>query len=142
MCYNINTDLHAQQSCPAGKGANESSATNHQKSAFEQCEQREIATEITTVQMVVQDKFHPRVITSSWCSKRPSEHMRGSFRQEEPEVAIQPKHETQHLVYQKPRSSGLLKTTAQCKFQGQRDCHETPLHWKLNVAILSFEEKK
>lgn len=73
MCYNINTDLRAQQSCPAEKGAKESSATNHQKSAFEQCEQREIAIEIATVQMAVQEKFHPQVITSSWYSKRPPE---------------------------------------------------------------------
>lgn len=149
MCYNINTDLHAQQSCPAGKGTNESSATNHQKSAFEQCERREIATEITAVQMVVQDKFHPQVITSSWCSKRPPEHYERLFQtgraisslplwrqQYSPNM----RHSTRCIRNPAP---GLLKTTAQCKFQGQWDSDEaSPLHWNLNVAILSFEEKK
>lgn len=143
MCYYINTDLHAQQSCTAGKGANESSATNHQKSAFEHCEQREIATEIATVQMVVQDNFHPWAITSSWCSKRPSEHYERLFQTGRARGSNQYNpNMRQHLVYQKHCSPGLLKTTAQCKFQGQQDSHEaSPLHWKLNVAILSFEEK-
>lgn len=80
MCYNINADLHAQQSYPAEKRANESSATIHQKSASEQCERREIAAEIATVEMVAREKFHPQVITSSWCSKRPPESYKRLFR--------------------------------------------------------------
>lgn len=79
MCYNINTDLHAQQSYPAAKRANESSATNHQKSASEQCEWREIATKIATVQMVVQEKFHPQVSPAVSAPKDHQKVMKGSL---------------------------------------------------------------
>lgn len=80
MCYNINTDLHAQQSCPAKKRANESSATNHQKNAFEQCEQREIATEITTTQMVVQENSILRLSSAAGAPKDHQNIMKGSLR--------------------------------------------------------------
>lgn len=59
------------------------------------------------------------------------------------EAAIEPKYEIQHLVYQKPCSPCLLKTTAQQQVAGQLDFDEaSPLHWNLNAAILSFEKKK
>lgn len=141
--------MHAQQSCPAEKRANESSATNHQKSVFEQLEQRETATEITTVQMAVQEKFPPQVISSSWWSKRPPEIYERLFKVGKAISSLplwrqqySPKHETQHLVYHSPALLVYPKPEHSSKFQGQLDFDEASLlYWNLNVAVLSFEKK-
>lgn len=65
MCYNINGDLHTQQSYPTEKRVHECSAKKHWKKASEQCEQREITTEITTDQTFVQEKFLPQILSSN-----------------------------------------------------------------------------
>lgn len=111
--------MHTRQRYPTEKRAHESSATKHQQKHLNSVNKGKLP-QITTDQMFVQEKFHPEVITSNWCFRRPPESCEGLFKIGKSissstfwRQQYSPKQEIQHLAYQKPCFSGLLKTVAQ-----------------------------
>lgn len=131
--------MHTQQRYPTEKRAHECSAIKHQTKASEWREQREIAAEITNNQILVQEKFRPWVIISNWCFRRSVESCERFFnigkgisstfwRQQ-----YSLEHEMQHLTYQIPCFSCLLKTVVQQQVSG------SATHWQSSTSSQVFK---
>lgn len=130
--------MHTQQRYPTETRAHECSATKHQIKASEWCEQREIAADITNNQILVQEKFCPWVIISNWCIRsvescerlfKIGKGISSSFWRQQYSL----EHEMQHLTYQIPCFSCLLKTVVQQQVAG------STRHWQSSTSSLVFK---